>query len=216
MIPDVTPNGVFYLPPTGWLTSFYNPPPKKSFRIKLFILNDFTIYIYRLVENSYDEKFYLVLIDVEYITVPPNFAFIRQNCQFVVAHLLTQSSVLNYPLFAPATNTSISSTSSNFHYPSQHDLSKWTFVHTTIKIGHWTLDPPALNRKSVQIPIVQKGKCTLLTIYKYRHTGVYRLFFCTFKDCNRLNMRRLWELVNWLNRFRHMVSLFSKALNITD
>ena len=29
MIPDVTPNGVFYLPPTGWLTSFYNPP--KSF-----------------------------------------------------------------------------------------------------------------------------------------------------------------------------------------
>ncbi|NMV65896.1 aldo/keto reductase, partial [Lactobacillus reuteri] len=24
--PDVTPNGVFYLPPTGWLTSFYNPP----------------------------------------------------------------------------------------------------------------------------------------------------------------------------------------------
>ncbi|MGK4107481.1 hypothetical protein AB0X64_09660, partial [Limosilactobacillus vaginalis] len=25
-IPDVTPNGVFYLPPTGWLTSFYNPP----------------------------------------------------------------------------------------------------------------------------------------------------------------------------------------------
>ena len=29
MIPDVTPNGVFYLPPTGWLTSFYNPPQKK-------------------------------------------------------------------------------------------------------------------------------------------------------------------------------------------
>ena len=28
MIPDVTPNGVFYLPPTGWLTSFYNPPKK--------------------------------------------------------------------------------------------------------------------------------------------------------------------------------------------
>src|SRR5699024_1667583 len=26
MIPDVTPNGVFYLLPTGWLTSFYNPP----------------------------------------------------------------------------------------------------------------------------------------------------------------------------------------------
>ena len=30
MIPDVTPNGVFYLPPTGWLTSFYNPPFKKK------------------------------------------------------------------------------------------------------------------------------------------------------------------------------------------
>ena len=33
MIPDVTPNGVFYLPPTGWLTSFYNPP---LFIYKLF------------------------------------------------------------------------------------------------------------------------------------------------------------------------------------
>ncbi len=30
MIPDVTPNGVFYLPPTGWLTSFYNPPLENS------------------------------------------------------------------------------------------------------------------------------------------------------------------------------------------
>lgn len=30
MIPDVTPNGVFYLPPTGWLTSFYNPPSKSN------------------------------------------------------------------------------------------------------------------------------------------------------------------------------------------
>jgi hypothetical protein len=30
MIPDVTPNGVFYLPPTGWLTSFYNPPLNSS------------------------------------------------------------------------------------------------------------------------------------------------------------------------------------------
>ena len=33
MIPDVTPNGVFYLPPTGWLTSFYNPPKKISQQI---------------------------------------------------------------------------------------------------------------------------------------------------------------------------------------
>jgi hypothetical protein len=30
MIPDVTPSGVFYLPPTGWLTSFYNPPKKEK------------------------------------------------------------------------------------------------------------------------------------------------------------------------------------------
>ena len=38
MIPDVTPNGVFYLPPTGWLTSFYNPPCNKDylFIYKLF------------------------------------------------------------------------------------------------------------------------------------------------------------------------------------
>ncbi|MCC4466162.1 hypothetical protein LMC11_02070, partial [Limosilactobacillus reuteri] len=34
MIPDVTPNGVFYLPPTGWLTSFYNLP--KNFSANLF------------------------------------------------------------------------------------------------------------------------------------------------------------------------------------
>ncbi|MCC4404662.1 hypothetical protein LMB75_00770, partial [Limosilactobacillus reuteri] len=32
MIPDVTPNGVFYLPPTGWLTSFYNPPNIKQLK----------------------------------------------------------------------------------------------------------------------------------------------------------------------------------------
>ena len=31
MIPDVTPNGVFYLPPTGWLTSFYNPPKNQNY-----------------------------------------------------------------------------------------------------------------------------------------------------------------------------------------
>ena len=36
MIPDVTPNGVFYLPPTGWLTSFYNPPPETTERVRLF------------------------------------------------------------------------------------------------------------------------------------------------------------------------------------
>ncbi|MQB71939.1 hypothetical protein DN448_09560 [Lactobacillus reuteri] len=35
MIPDVTPNGVFYLPPTGWLTSFYNPPNNYVHRIRI-------------------------------------------------------------------------------------------------------------------------------------------------------------------------------------
>ncbi|WPU43738.1 hypothetical protein [Limosilactobacillus reuteri] len=33
MIPDVTPNGVFYLPPTGWLTSFYNPPKNHHYDV---------------------------------------------------------------------------------------------------------------------------------------------------------------------------------------
>ncbi|MCC4408315.1 hypothetical protein LMB22_09580, partial [Limosilactobacillus reuteri] len=45
MIPDVTPNGVFYLPPTGWLTSFYNPPRKKYLKILLFFKN----LLYRLL-----------------------------------------------------------------------------------------------------------------------------------------------------------------------
>ncbi|MCI6369006.1 MAG: hypothetical protein MR804_08950, partial [Limosilactobacillus reuteri] len=36
MIPDVTPNGVFYLPPTGWLTSFYNPPFMKKFGNRIY------------------------------------------------------------------------------------------------------------------------------------------------------------------------------------
>jgi cytochrome b561 len=40
MIPDVTPNGVFYLPPTGWLTSFYNPPQNKKFQFKLIYKKD--------------------------------------------------------------------------------------------------------------------------------------------------------------------------------
>ncbi|MCT3212697.1 hypothetical protein EFO60_09640, partial [Limosilactobacillus reuteri] len=37
MIPDVTPNGVFYLPPTGWLTSFYNPPLFKDSQGKYWV-----------------------------------------------------------------------------------------------------------------------------------------------------------------------------------
>ena len=27
---------------------------------------------------------------------------------------------------------------------------------------------------------------------KYRYGAVYRLFFCTFENSNRFNMRRLW------------------------
>ena len=49
MIPDVTPNGVFYLPPTGWLTSFYNPPikyEKKSLRgYKKIEPGDFVVHL---------------------------------------------------------------------------------------------------------------------------------------------------------------------------
>ncbi|CUR43307.1 FIG00743109: hypothetical protein [Limosilactobacillus reuteri] len=45
MIPDVTPNGVFYLPPTGWLTSFYNPPifneTKSLEQLKKNLLNNY-------------------------------------------------------------------------------------------------------------------------------------------------------------------------------
>ena len=106
--------------------------------------------------------------------------------------------------------------SNSFHYPNQHDLPKWTFVHTTIEIGHRELDPPVQNQKSVQIPIVWEEKCTLSISYKYRHTGVYRLFFCTFKDSNALNMRRLWELVYWLDWLCYMVALVSKTLDIAN
>ena len=42
MIPDVTPNGVFYLPPTGWLTSFYNPP-KILNKVKLKLISKFLL-----------------------------------------------------------------------------------------------------------------------------------------------------------------------------
>ena len=54
MIPDVTPNGVFYLPPTGWLTSFYNPPTK------------FTI---KIVENSFSQWF-VVIYCILYLLIP--------------------------------------------------------------------------------------------------------------------------------------------------
>ncbi|NMV60369.1 hypothetical protein FOL80_08140, partial [Lactobacillus reuteri] len=56
MIPDVTPNGVFYLPPTGWLTSFYNPPDI----INCCISGNYVVKFFRLVSAplslSYDES----------------------------------------------------------------------------------------------------------------------------------------------------------------
>ncbi|TSB18016.1 hypothetical protein FOG82_09970, partial [Limosilactobacillus reuteri] len=55
MIPDVTPNGVFYLPPTGWLTSFYNPPSLKiiSWRIffKVFLLLNICLFFKFLLDG---------------------------------------------------------------------------------------------------------------------------------------------------------------------
>lgn len=77
---------------------------------------------------------------------------------------------------------------STFHYPNRHDLPNWTFAYSTIEIGHRTLDPPASNRKSVLISIVKTIISTLSIIHKYRHTSVYSLFSCTFKDRNRLHM----------------------------
>ena len=61
-----------------------------------------------------------------------------------------------------------------------------TFAYSTIEIGHRTLDPPALNRKSVLIPIVQKGKSTLSITYKCRQSAACRLFFYLFEDRNAL------------------------------
>ena len=65
MIPDVTPNGVFYLPPTGWLTSFYNPPEIKSIDIpteldeKLIVVLNTIIQHYRIrTKSSWVRKIY--------------------------------------------------------------------------------------------------------------------------------------------------------------
>ena len=106
--------------------------------------------------------------------------------------------------------------SNSFHYPNQHDLPKWTLVHSTIEIGHRILDPPAPNRKSVLIPIAKIRISTLSITYKCHYNAVCRLFFCAFKDSNALHMRRLRELIDWLNRFCHMVPLFRKTLDITN
>lgn len=74
----------------------------------------------------------------------------------------------------------------SFHHLNQPNLPKWTFTYSTVEIGHRTLNPPASNRKSVLIPIVQKGKSTLSITHKYRQSAAYRLFTCTFQDSNAL------------------------------
>lgn len=58
----------------------------------------------------------------------------------------------------------------------------------------------------------REGKSTLSITYKCRQSAAYRLFICTFKDRNRLNVRRLRELVDRLDRLGHVVALFGEAL----
>lgn len=123
-------------------------------------------------------------------------------------HLLIQLSVISH--FC----TNHKSRHIKTHYLNQHDSQNWTPAHSTIEIGHRTLDPPASNRKSVLIPIVQKGKSTLSITYKCRYTGVYRLFLCVFHHRYTLNMRRLRELVDRLNPALDMVAFFHQALNV--
>ena len=97
----------------------------------------------------------------------------------------------------------------HIHYPNQHDLLNWTLAYSTIEIGHRILDPPASNRKSVLIPIVKIRNSTLSITNKCRRDAVYQLFFCTFNDSYALNMRCLWEHINWSN-FIKVVTLFHK------
>ena len=99
----------------------------------------------------------------------------------------------------------------HIHSPNQHDLLNWTLAYSTIEIGHRTLDPPASNRKSVLIPIVQKGKSTLSITYKCHYNAICRLFFCTFEYRYALNMRSLREHINWIN-FVKVITLFLEEL----
>ena len=71
------------------------------------------------------------------------------------------------------------------------------------------LDPLAQQAKSVLIPITKRGISTLPITYKCRYAGIYNLFFCTFKDCYGLDMRRLWEHVHRVNLVK-VVALFLK------
>ena len=66
MIPVVTPNGVFYLPPTGWLTSFYNPPSKVKLQ---FIKKNKTEYLYRVYFSLMGRKILYRKIDEQKINL---------------------------------------------------------------------------------------------------------------------------------------------------
>lgn len=88
---------------------------------------------------------------------PANFRYFNRIGINSILFLLTQSLVPNWPIRTYHKRYHIKA-HLYFHYPNRHDLPNWTFVYSTIEIGHRTLDPPASNRKSVLIPIVQKGK----------------------------------------------------------
>ena len=124
------------------------------------------------------------------MTKSPNFRYFNRISINSILFSLTQSLVPNWPIHTYHKHYHINA-HLYFHYPNRHDLPNWTFVYSTIEIGHRTLDPPASNRKSVLIPIILKEKSTLLIIRKCRHDAVYELFFCAFKDRNTLNMRSL-------------------------
>ena len=146
---------------------------------------------------------------------PANFRYFNRIGINSILFLLTQSLVPNWPIRTYHKRYHINA-HLYFHYPNRHDLPNWTFVYSTIEIGHRTLDPPASNRKSVLIPILKIRISTLPITYKCCYNGVRKLFICTFKDRNRLNMRRLWELVHWLDWLCYMVALVSKTLDITN
>ena len=69
------------------------------------------------------------------------------------------------------------------------------------------LDPLAQQAKSVLIPIIKTGISTLFIYQEYRHTGDYRLFFCTFKDRNALNMWSLWKHIDRINAIKFITLL---------
>ncbi|RNF37301.1 restriction endonuclease subunit S [Limosilactobacillus reuteri] len=70
MIPDVTPNGVFYLPPTGWLTSFYNPPKNIYTLFFYFLLIFENKRLNLLVSNTTMPALSFKALDTFYVNFP--------------------------------------------------------------------------------------------------------------------------------------------------